>query len=70
LQFPDHLPDHARTSADWINDIILSCKPAGWAARKARLAFHAKDVQSWEKLPREVQDAKYEALVKGSFKWE
>ncbi len=56
--------------ADWINDIVLQKKPAHIASgRAAKNEFHAADVSSWDKLPRERQQEKYDQLMDGTYPW-
>jgi hypothetical protein len=64
----DAIPPHGRTSADWINDQIITNFPRDKfsSAIAAKKAFHAKDVKSWDKLDPARQDAKYQGLLDGS----
>jgi hypothetical protein len=64
----DAIPPHGRTSADWINDQIITNFPRDKfsSAIAAKKAFHAKDVKSWDKLDPARQDAKYAGLLDGS----
>jgi recombination protein RecT len=62
------IPPHGRTSASWINDLILMHK-GELTKQQAVKAFHSADVMPWEKLPAERQDAKHAQLVGGAFPW-
>lgn len=63
------MPDPCPKS--WIDDVLLNKanRPEGMSHHAAKAAFHATDVQSWDKLPRERQQAKYEAVLTGEFPW-
>lgn len=53
----------------WINDQITMLRPERLTAHAARKAFHSLDVETWDKLPRDRQELKYEALASAAFPW-
>lgn len=65
-KLPDALPEHARNTQAWIDDLIPQFKPQGVSNHAARNDFHKQHApHSWAKLPHEEQDAMYETLKRG-----